>query len=82
MSVIAHVQGASPYGVIDMSGNVQEWCLTQWETDSIRLKGNNSRVLRGGSWRGLDLGFFRAADRYWDDPGFGFNYIGFRCARS
>jgi formylglycine-generating enzyme required for sulfatase activity len=29
-SVHAFPQGASPYSVLDMAGNVQEWTPTQW----------------------------------------------------
>ena len=29
----SHPEGASPYGVLDLSGNVWEWTRTQWGTD-------------------------------------------------
>ena len=52
--------GDSPYGVVDMVGNVFEWCSTKWGTNypytpddgREELDGsNNIRILRGGSWR-------------------------------
>ena len=60
--------GASPYGVLDMSGNVWEWCLSDYNnpaSDAQRenLHTDNWRVLRGGSWASA-RDYARAVDRY------------------
>lgn len=42
---------ASPYGVADLSGNVWEWCLNEYEKpERVQPEGSEWRVLRGGSW--------------------------------
>jgi formylglycine-generating enzyme required for sulfatase activity len=73
--------GASSYGVLDMSGNVWEWCRTKWrgyeEPADESLEGDVRRVLRGGSWRsGRDLA--RCVERPWDLPYFSHYNFGFR----
>lgn len=49
--------GASPYGVMDLAGNVQEWCSSLYRPypydphdgrEDLRIDGQ--RVARGGSW--------------------------------
>ena len=78
-------EGASPYGCLDMSGNVWEWCRTKWrgnyqdyeqEVDDT-LEDDYRRVVRGGSFFDL-VGGVRCADRLLRDPDYRFGYLGFR----
>jgi formylglycine-generating enzyme required for sulfatase activity len=47
-------KGDSHFGVVDMAGNVWEWCLTDYDkrTDDMHSAAR-FRVLRGGSWDNL-----------------------------
>jgi formylglycine-generating enzyme required for sulfatase activity len=74
--------GASPYGVLDLSGNVFEWCLNHDdEPDQTGVDASGAgRVLRGGSWDD-DLDFARAAYHYGGDPDNRLSYVGFRLCR-
>jgi len=84
--------GASPYGVLDMAGNVLEW-VADWYDSSYYSQaparnppGPNSgtyKVLRGGSWFNTTE-FTRCAFRRWGLPDYDgwFAIIGFRCSRS
>ncbi|MER0214600.1 MAG: hypothetical protein DU481_00060 [Nitrosomonas sp.] len=43
--------GAAPEGVMDLTGNVWEWCLNEYSApEKCQLSGNVARVVRGGSW--------------------------------
>jgi hypothetical protein len=70
--------GASPEGVHDLAGNVWEWCLNEYaKPDRTKSEGEQSRVLRGGSWFG-GQGGARADDRGHCFPDGRNIYIGFR----
>jgi formylglycine-generating enzyme required for sulfatase activity len=81
--------GASPYGCMDMAGNVWQWCSSQYRpypytTRDGResLEGDSARVMRGGSWFNVIADVFRSSHRVSSritDYG---NNIGFRMARS
>ncbi|HEX2908747.1 MAG TPA: SUMF1/EgtB/PvdO family nonheme iron enzyme [Phototrophicaceae bacterium] len=74
--------GDSPFGVLDLAGNVWEWCLTAYKTGNATLDGTDGRVLRGGSWLNDDSDDFRASFRLRKSPDEWFDSLGFRCVRS
>lgn len=81
-AVGSYPSGASPYGVLDMSGNVWEWTQTKWRDNYTTpadnsAQGENSRVLRGGSW-GNPADWLRCACRDDHDPWRRLNGWGFR----
>jgi formylglycine-generating enzyme required for sulfatase activity/tRNA A-37 threonylcarbamoyl transferase component Bud32 len=78
---------ANPLGLVDMHGNVREWCEDRYGVDYYKdAKARRdptgpeegiSRVLRGGGWSqfGRDC---RAAFRGWNAPGYRNDSAGFR----
>jgi len=69
--------GVSPYGALDMSGNVWEWQINEYKTGKVNIGSNGGRVLRGGSWYG-DSSVARATSRYSRSPGDRYGSFGFR----
>jgi len=78
--VTQHVAGASPFGVMDMAGNVWEWCQTGWESGTESVDGTERRVHRGGAWHS-DLGHLSVTYRSRHFPELRRFGLGFRIAR-
>ena len=81
----SYPDGASPYGCLDMAGNVWEWCSTKWRGSYSKPadespEGDDPRVLRGGAWY-KDADGVRCSYRDWPHPGGRLLLIGFRCAQ-
>jgi formylglycine-generating enzyme required for sulfatase activity len=72
-------QGQSPYGLMDISGNVWEWCLNKYaEPQMVTADLSGAyRVLRGGSWLD-DAQHVRSAYRNYYAPDLRLNLTGFR----
>ena len=88
-TVGSYPNGASPYGVLDMAGNVWEWTLDGYTVEfylssaidnPISESPINQRVLRGGNWNSNADGI-RVVNRFWAFPGRN-DTDGFRCAKS
>jgi hypothetical protein len=73
--------GASPYGLLDMSGNLWEWCSTIWHKSSEPENNDPSlrapRVVKGGSFLDFEI-YGRTASRRYNIPHSANPYQGFR----
>ena len=83
--------GISPFGCLDMAGNVWEWTRSIYKKypyvpddgrENEKAERDISRVLRGGSYI-INAASVRCAARYWYNPDDRYNNWGFRlCVRS
>ena len=78
----AYPEGASPFGVLNLTGNVWEWVADPyverpWEPGSPATE---YRVVRGGSWYTNNWYWMRASFRYFLPADEVSTIYGFRCA--
>jgi hypothetical protein len=77
-AVGVYPHGVSPVGAMDMSGNLWEWCINEYDKPKrTEVSGKKARALRGGSWDDLQ-DFARCALRLNYHPDLRNGYIGFR----
>ena len=84
-AVGAFPKGTNDFGLLDMSGNVWEWCATEWQDNYEKYQakeknepeGKSARVLRGGAY-GSVVRSLRCACRFNFDPSIEVSYFGFR----
>lgn len=92
LRVGSYPKGASPYGALDMAGNVWEWTADWFDENAYSHHGPSEvivnptgpqtgehRVVRGGAFRG-DYTIVRASMRGNLSPMTQADYFGFRCA--
>ena len=88
--------GASPYGALDMAGNVFEWVSDWWMSDAYarydgranptgpteREQHDNQKVVRGGSWVIFEISKLRTTYRLANPASTRDGDNGFRCVQA
>ncbi len=82
--------GASPYGVLNMAGNVLEWVTDGYDRDYYTKTPHHNPIcttgerksIRGGNWVVASIRAFRTSERDAYIPERRHGGLGFRCARS
>ena len=79
----------SPFGVLDMGGNLREWVADWYGSDFYRTGPafnpvgpdvGSRRVTRGGSWGSPGPKYLRTSARHAQRPDRRSQHVGFRCA--
>jgi serine/threonine-protein kinase len=85
----SYKDGASPFGLYDMAGNVAEWVFDTFSEDfyanspfynPVNTESGASRIFRGGSFDNPDGAFYTTTRRYINTRTFSEVDVGFRCA--
>lgn len=81
-AVGSYPDGASPFGVMDLAGNVAEWTASDYRPypGSPAKPEEGFKVMRGGAFNTKAIQQ-TATDRFYDAPTKTFDYVGFRCAK-
>ncbi len=74
--------GASPFGVVDMAGNIWEWCLNPKNDleDQPEITSSQERAVHGGSFIGPSTRA-KISFRYYLNPRLYYSSIGFRVVK-
>jgi formylglycine-generating enzyme required for sulfatase activity len=85
----SYPNGASPFGVFDMAGNVLEWVADDFDEsfyaespaiNPLLTDASAGRIFRGGSYGNSQNQFYRTSRRYGNIRTFSNADLGFRCA--